>query len=137
MITNPSCQTESKTETDSKFHPGHFDDELGDIGPGGGQSVPPGGLADHTGYGHYGGHHGAGHYNGHYYNSWSGHQTPDYNNYYSGHAPGSGGHNLVTTQSGQYYAGSGPPQHHYSHAPAPGLQYHQVSYYLHINQNNL
>ena len=134
MITNPSCQNESKPESDSKFHSGHFDDDLGDIGPGGGQGVPPGGLADHTGYGHYGGHHG-GHYNGHYYNSWSGHQNPDYNNYYSGHGPSPGGHNLVTTQSGgQYYGGSGPPQHHYSHAPAPGLQYHQVSYYLHINQ---
>ena len=125
MITNPSCQSESK-DVDSKFHGGpHFEDELGDIGPNGSVAQP--GLTDLGGYGgfvggHNGGHHGHGaHYNGHYYNSWAGHHQPgpDYGGYYGA---GGGGAQIQTSQSGQYYGGGGG---HYS---APGLGYpHQVT----------
>ena len=137
MITNPSCQSDPK-DADPKFHQAHFEDELGDIG---GPGVGPPGLTDISGYGHYGGGHG-GHYNGHYYNSWAGHgqQSADYNNYYSGGGPG--GHLVQTTQAagaGQYYGGGGggggPPPHHYSHAPAPGLQYHQVTMKCHMKMS--
>ena len=124
MITNPSCQSESK-DVDSKFHSGpHFEDELGDIGPNGGVSQP--GLTDLGGYGgfvggHNGGHHAhGGHYNGHYYNSWAGHHQPgpDYAGYYGGGGPGA---QIQTPQSGQYYGGGG------GHFSAPGLGYpHQV-----------
>ena len=124
MITNPSCQSESK-DVDSKFHSGpHFEDELGDIGPNGGVAQP--GLTDLGGYGgfvggHNGGHHGhGGHYNGHYYNSWAGHHQPgpDYAGYYGG---GGAGAQIQTSQSGQYYGGGG------GHFSAPGLGYpHQV-----------
>jgi len=140
MITNPSCQSETK-DTDPKFHAPHFDDDLGgDLGGGpggGGQGVGQGGLTDLSGYGQFVGGHGGGgqhgHYNGHYYNSWNSHgghpghthshahQTSEYNNYYP---------TQQTTQSvtTQYYGGGGGINtHHYTHVPAPGLplQYHQ------------
>ena len=145
MITNPSCQSETK-DTDPKFHTPHFDDELGgDLGGGpggGGQGVGPAGLTDLSGYGQFVGVHGGGgqhgHYNGHYYNSWNSHgghpghthshahQTSEYNNYY----PSQQTTQSVTTQ--YYGGGGGINTHHYTHVPAPGLplQYHQVIFTL-------
>ena len=123
MITNPSCQAEGK-EADQKFHgggPGHFDDDLGELGGGGQQGG--GALADLGGYGGFvGGHGGHHHYNGHYYGGhWPGHGHGEYGGGYGG--GGGGGHygnlNIQTSVAGG--GGWGGPQY-----SQPGMQYHQV-----------
>lgn len=102
MITNPSCQSETK-ESEGKFHAPNFEDDLGELGGGGGGQVPPGNLTDLSGYGNFVGQpqpQHQSHYNGHYASGYNWHhQSADYN-YYSG----AGGQ--------QGYYGVNPP-HHY------------------------
>ena len=113
MITNPSCQTETK-ESEGKFHTPNFEDDLGELGGGGGGGgqVPPGNLTDLSGYGNFVGQpqpQHQNHYNGHYASGYNWHhQSGDYN-YYSG----AGGQ--------QGYYGVTPPHHYHQTS-----QYHQA-----------
>ena len=114
MITNPTCQTETK-ESEGKFHSPNFDEELGELSGGGG-GVPGGNLTDLSGYGNFVGQQTQSqhqnHYNGHYASGYNWHHQSvgDYG-YYSG-PPGQQG----------YYGGGVGTGHHYHQSG----QYHQT-----------